>query len=129
MKKRVVIMCFLLFFISVDCFCLAHPGRTDLNGGHYDRSTGEYHYHYGNSSGRIVSNSNQSFYNNMITNTNTSIVKNTSSNFARNTAKKISKKRSNSEIFWSTAVVVFLIIGIVLVIFFRISPFKKNKEK
>lgn len=24
-----------------------HPGRTDANGGHYDRSTGEYHYHHG----------------------------------------------------------------------------------
>ena len=26
---------------------LAHPGRTDGNGGHYNRSTGEYHYHHG----------------------------------------------------------------------------------
>lgn len=26
---------------------LAHPGRTDADGGHYDRSTGEYHYHHG----------------------------------------------------------------------------------
>lgn len=25
----------------------AHPGRTDSRGGHYDRSTGEYHYHHG----------------------------------------------------------------------------------
>lgn len=25
----------------------AHPGRTDENGGHWDRSTGEYHYHHG----------------------------------------------------------------------------------
>lgn len=25
----------------------AHSGRTDSNGGHYDRSTGEYHYHHG----------------------------------------------------------------------------------
>lgn len=25
----------------------AHPGRTDANGGHYNRSTGEYHYHHG----------------------------------------------------------------------------------
>lgn len=25
----------------------AHPGDTDSNGGHYDRSTGEYHYHHG----------------------------------------------------------------------------------
>lgn len=26
---------------------LAHPGRTDANGGHWDNSTGEYHYHHG----------------------------------------------------------------------------------
>lgn len=26
---------------------VAHPGKTDSNGGHYDRSTGEYHYHHG----------------------------------------------------------------------------------
>lgn len=25
----------------------AHPGRTDGNGGHYDRETGTYHYHHG----------------------------------------------------------------------------------
>ena len=28
-------------------FTLAHSGGTDSNGGHYDRSTGEYHYHHG----------------------------------------------------------------------------------
>lgn len=26
---------------------VAHSGRTDANGGHYNRSTGEYHYHHG----------------------------------------------------------------------------------
>jgi hypothetical protein len=26
---------------------LAHSGRTDSKGGHYNRSTGEYHYHHG----------------------------------------------------------------------------------
>lgn len=26
---------------------LAHPGRTDADGGHYDSDTGEYHYHHG----------------------------------------------------------------------------------
>ena len=25
----------------------SHPGRTDSSGGHYNRSTGEYHYHHG----------------------------------------------------------------------------------
>lgn len=47
MKRRtLLLLCcclFLLFPFSVS----AHPGRTDANGGHYDRSTGEYHYHHG----------------------------------------------------------------------------------
>ena len=28
-------------------FTFGHPGRTDANGGHYNRKTGEYHYHSG----------------------------------------------------------------------------------
>ena len=28
-------------------FSFGHPGRTDSNGGHYNRKTGEYHYHSG----------------------------------------------------------------------------------
>lgn len=41
---------FILFFsflILFPCVAYAHPGRTDANGGHYNRSTGEYHYHHG----------------------------------------------------------------------------------
>lgn len=36
-------MFLLLFALNVS----AHPGRTDSNGGHYNRSTGEYHFHHG----------------------------------------------------------------------------------
>lgn len=50
MKKKFLIaftitLCALLCMIVVT----AHPGRTDSRGGHYDRSTGEYHYHHGES--------------------------------------------------------------------------------
>ncbi len=39
------LFCFLLaVFLSI---ITLHPGGTDANGGHYDRSTGEYHYHHG----------------------------------------------------------------------------------
>ena len=42
-----------------------HSGGTDANGGHYNRKTGEYHYHNsGTSSGRIFSNSSRSTRNN-----------------------------------------------------------------
>ena len=42
-KKRIV---FLLFFTSLVCgIVYADPGETDEKEGHYDRLTGEYHYH------------------------------------------------------------------------------------
>ncbi len=47
MKRLSVLL--VLFLVSISCcvtaFC--HPGKTDANGGHYDNSTGEYHYHHG----------------------------------------------------------------------------------
>ena len=41
-------LCVVLFVSTAS----AHPGRTDSNGGHYNRRTGEYHYH---NSGRRTS--------------------------------------------------------------------------
>lgn len=41
---------FLLGLLAVLALCMAaaaHPGKTDSRGGHYNRSTGEYHYHHG----------------------------------------------------------------------------------
>lgn len=42
------ITCFCLILIALFSFiCFAHPGNTDENGGHYNQSTGDYHYHHG----------------------------------------------------------------------------------
>lgn len=38
---------FLLVFLLLSTFAYAHPGSTNGDGGHMDRSTGEYHYHHG----------------------------------------------------------------------------------
>lgn len=45
MKRRAFFV--LAFIILIAFSSYAHPGRTDGNGGHYNRSTGEYHYHHG----------------------------------------------------------------------------------
>ncbi len=46
MKK--VWFTYLLILFSLNAIIsYAHPGKTDSSGGHYDRSTGEYHYHHG----------------------------------------------------------------------------------
>lgn len=48
MKKRIfVIILSLVTAIGLSVLCFAHSGRTDSSGGHYNRSTGEYHYHHG----------------------------------------------------------------------------------
>lgn len=42
------LLCFALVLLVLAApLALAHSGRTDSSGGHYDRSTGEYHYHHG----------------------------------------------------------------------------------
>lgn len=45
MRKRFLALLLCLFLLCSSVF--AHSGKTDANGGHYDRSTGEYHYHHG----------------------------------------------------------------------------------
>ena len=37
----------LMLVVMLGVPALLHGGRTDSNGGHYDHSTGEYHYHHG----------------------------------------------------------------------------------
>lgn len=46
-KQRTFFIAVLLFTIFSAVTVYAHPGKTDSNGGHTDRSTGEYHYHHG----------------------------------------------------------------------------------
>lgn len=64
--KRKFFKTFLILFILILQFIVtvnAHPGRTDSNGGHYDRSTGEYHYHNGEHAGKKQSDKKDSEYN------------------------------------------------------------------
>lgn len=42
-----VIIFLLLFTLLMGIPVLAHSGGTNSDGGHYDHSTGEYHYHHG----------------------------------------------------------------------------------
>lgn len=47
MKKTHLFLIVLVGIFGVPSALLAHPGRTDSNGGHYNHKTGEYHYHNG----------------------------------------------------------------------------------
>lgn len=45
-QKMIMILLSLILLFSV-VFAYTHPGGTDNNGGHYNRETGEYHFHNG----------------------------------------------------------------------------------
>ena len=53
MKKKIVLT-ILVIILGMQPYSLAHKGRTDSYGGHYDRSTGTYHYHDGAYSGEYT---------------------------------------------------------------------------
>lgn len=44
-RRLCLLLCAML--LAAPVIALAHSGRTDANGGHYNRKTGEYHYHNG----------------------------------------------------------------------------------
>lgn len=44
MKNKIIII-----LIFCNCNVFSHSGRTDGDGGHYNRTTGEYHHHNGSS--------------------------------------------------------------------------------
>ncbi len=53
MRKKLVL--FLMIFLAIaNNYSLAHSGRIDGYGGHYNRSTGTYHYHNGSYSGEFT---------------------------------------------------------------------------
>ena len=56
-KSFLLTSLFLIFLTVFISNVLAHPGRTDANGGHWNRKTGEYHYHNGEYAGRSSSGS------------------------------------------------------------------------
>lgn len=47
LKKSAVLSILSVLLITLIIPVFAHPGSLDENGGHYNRSTGEYHYHHG----------------------------------------------------------------------------------
>lgn len=55
--KRKISLLTIIFLLSLSVSSSAHPGRTDQNGGHWDRETGEYHFHTGEYAGRSSSGS------------------------------------------------------------------------
>ncbi len=59
MKKRILALVVILLIVF-PLLVLAHSGRTDSNGGHYNRKTGEYHYHNGGPAYNSSSSSNSS---------------------------------------------------------------------
>ena len=45
--RRLRFLLALIIVLAMSLTAFAHPGKLDKNGGHYDKETGEYHYHKG----------------------------------------------------------------------------------
>lgn len=55
MKKKILALILTVFFLlNSSVVVLAHSGRTDSLGGHYNRKAGNYHYHKGKYAGYTV---------------------------------------------------------------------------
>ena len=46
-KRKFIFATAVVLALLLASTALAHPGKLDANGGHYDKETGEYHYHKG----------------------------------------------------------------------------------
>lgn len=46
-KISLILISIVVIILGSCVAVFAHPGKTDSDGGHFDRSTGEYHYHHG----------------------------------------------------------------------------------
>lgn len=46
-SRSLSVLAFLILFLCFVPSAYSHPGNTDVNGGHYVKDTGEYHYHHG----------------------------------------------------------------------------------
>ncbi len=68
----------------------AHSGRTDSNGGHYNKSTGEYHYHNGGTSASSITSTSSS---NKTTSSKTTASNTTTSSSSTSTKPKVVEVR------------------------------------
>lgn len=119
MKRKIIfifIICVSLFSIS-----FAHSGKTDSNGGHYDRSTGEYHYHNGKELRNIELEDNKK------NEEYKKIQQSKQENIIQNNTKKIDNKNENEH---STNdgnfIMIILIIIISIFILWITNPFKNK---
>lgn len=107
MRKNNLFMLTLITFILISTIVLAHPGSLDSNGGHYNRKTGEYHYHDGTHTEGSSSNSNYNTFQDK------KIKNNISSSQKTKSSKKSLKAHQN--LGYEVWFVIILIVGSLLV--------------
>lgn len=118
-KKRVLLIISIIILSFIPLIAYAHPGSLDSNGGHYNRSTGEYHYHEGlHTSGDSSSGSTRKYTYTTDYTTTTSV--------STTTASKSNSKKDTSKLnTFSTA---YIIIATLLIIIFVVVIVKKNRS-
>lgn len=94
-----------LLVAVLSSFTLLHTGRTDSNGGHYNHSTGEYHYHHGYSAhdhydmdGDGIVDCPYNFKDNTNNKSNTSKSESKTNNFSESSNNSVKKQNSATTI-------------------------------
>jgi hypothetical protein len=109
-------------------FTVLHSGKTDGNGGHYNHSTGEYHYHHGYSAhshydmnGDGIVDCPYSFKDNTSYQSSTSKPKSNTSNISKSSKKKDQKI--------STATVAGIVLAVITLADFIADSIKRKRRK
>lgn len=133
MKKVLCAMSVIVLLASAVIGVNAHSGRTDGSGGHYNRSTGEYHYHHGYSAhdhydmdGDGKSDCPYEFKNNT---NHSSGTNNTSKDKVQQpTTETTSENRKEENKKVNTDLIVGIIIGVIVLVFW-IAPIFYDKKR
>ena len=113
--KKIICLMFVALIVSFSLItAFAHGGRTDDNGGHYDRDTGEYHYHHGHPAHQHANGECPYDYNNSINTQHSTYNEQESNGFAI--------------VFAIVIVFVFLLFICLLFAFFTIRSNRKNSS-
>ena len=111
----------IIILTSSSVIVFAHPGSLDSNGGHYNRTRGEYHYHDGlnTGSGSSKIDKNTEYNNNAINTYQNNAIRDTD-----NTSSTDAISRDFSFVFWS-GLIVFIAIKYIL---YKINILKEKKK-
>lgn len=127
--KIFILITLLFIFSNLYTDIYAHSGRTDSSGGHYNSSTGEYHYHHGYSAHQHIDGICP--YYNKIDDDNTTNKNETASNNSSDSLNEVieemKKEKNEDELDWTGIICFILTIVLIGLVFYQSSTINKTE--